>query len=65
MAPPTLWKQSHDYHHGHSCQYVGAEKNRLPLLSTHTDLGTFPYCPPRICGPGASSACVIALPGTR
>ncbi|AZC39762.1 fatty acid desaturase family protein [Pseudomonas chlororaphis] len=42
MAPPTLWKQSHDYHHGHSCQYVGAEQNRLPLLSTHTDLGTFP-----------------------
>ncbi|WP_347901908.1 fatty acid desaturase [Pseudomonas purpurea] len=42
MAPPTLWKQSHDYHHGHSCQYVGAEERRLPLLSTHTDLGTFP-----------------------
>ncbi|MHA6493288.1 fatty acid desaturase family protein [Pseudomonas borbori] len=42
LAPPTLWKQSHDYHHGHSCQYVGAEKGRLPLLSTHTDLGTFP-----------------------
>ncbi|MDP3815975.1 fatty acid desaturase [Pseudomonas sp.] len=42
LAPPTLWKQSHDYHHGHSCQYVGAEQGRLPLLSTHTDLGTFP-----------------------
>jgi omega-6 fatty acid desaturase (delta-12 desaturase) len=42
LAPPTLWKQSHDYHHGHSCQYVGAEHRRLPLLSTHTDLGTFP-----------------------
>lgn len=42
MAPPTLWRQSHDYHHGHSCQYVGAEQGRWPLLSTHTDLGTFP-----------------------
>jgi acyl-lipid omega-6 desaturase (Delta-12 desaturase) len=42
LAPPTLWKQSHDYHHGHSCQYVGAENRRLPLLSTHADLGTFP-----------------------
>jgi omega-6 fatty acid desaturase (delta-12 desaturase) len=42
LAPPTLWKQSHNYHHGHSCQYVGAEQGRLPLLSTHTDLGTFP-----------------------
>ncbi|MBD9657741.1 fatty acid desaturase [Pseudomonas sp. PDM12] len=42
MAPPSLWRQSHDYHHGHSCQYVGAENGRWPLLSTHTDLGTFP-----------------------
>jgi acyl-lipid omega-6 desaturase (Delta-12 desaturase) len=42
LAPPTLWKQSHDYHHGHSCQYVGSEQKRLPLLSTHADLGTFP-----------------------
>jgi acyl-lipid omega-6 desaturase (Delta-12 desaturase) len=42
MAPPTLWRQSHDYHHGHSCQYVGSERGRLPLLSTHTDIGTFP-----------------------
>ena len=42
LAPPTLWKQSHDYHHGHSGQYVGAERGRLPLLSTHTDIGAFP-----------------------
>lgn len=42
LAPPTLWKQSHDYHHGHSGQYVGAEKGRLPLVSTHTDIGSFP-----------------------
>ena len=42
LAPPTLWKQSHDYHHGHSGQYVGAEHGRLPLLSTHTDIGAFP-----------------------
>lgn len=42
LAPPTLWKQSHDHHHGHSGQYVGAEHGRLPLLSTHTDIGAFP-----------------------
>ncbi len=42
LAPPTLWRQSHDYHHGHSGQYVGAEHGRLPLLSTHTDIGAFP-----------------------
>lgn len=42
LAPPTLWRQSHDYHHGHSGQFNGTESGRWPLLSTHTDIGAFP-----------------------
>jgi omega-6 fatty acid desaturase (delta-12 desaturase) len=34
LAPPSVWKESHDYHHVNNAKMVGAQIGSYPVVST-------------------------------
>jgi omega-6 fatty acid desaturase (delta-12 desaturase) len=34
LAPPTVWKQTHDYHHAHTAKIVGSHVGSFAMLTT-------------------------------
>lgn len=34
LAPPAIWKRSHDYHHAHNAKIAGSQVGSFPTLST-------------------------------
>lgn len=34
LAPPSIWKRTHDFHHAHNAKLAGSQVGSFPLLST-------------------------------